>query len=145
MLQITTAQNQRLVAEVTQNFVAKCVLFVDNNFADWCADKAADEKQSFVNLMVDFAHAHNVMGELNIQKLIFWKIEYDFAMPLADYQQYKLQRKEFDENYRVAQFFNYITGTESLIKITLDGNTEAIVDTLIDGQEIDEQGESHDG
>lgn len=126
MLQITIGQGEQLAEGLKKSYIAKSILFIEQNFPDWCKDRTAKARKNYVVGMVDFAQEHNVCSELNVQKLIFWKIEYDFTIPLSEYKKYKLCQENFDENYRMEQFNQLINGNNELIKITLDSDVDEL-------------------
>lgn len=99
-----------------EKFVQKSVLFLKNNFADWCADKRQEEIEAFIYKMIEFGEQYDIKKQLNLQKLMFFKIEFEFDIPLVKVLEEILNEVEKNESYRVTQFYKTLDSNNLLTK-----------------------------
>jgi len=116
----------KLSEALVKRFIVKTLGVIEKDFPVWYNEKTEEERWHFIKYMIDFAKMNHIITESNIQKLIYWKIEYDYTIPLSKFRESKLNRENFDEQYRMDQFFENITSGNELKKITLDSNIEEI-------------------
>lgn len=125
MLTIRKEQKQALEAAAMDRFIVECKRSIEQNAPEWCADKSDEDKQEFVEQMIDFAHDCHLFKEHIIRQLIYYKIEYDFPIPLSPYRRNLLDREEFDEDYRIGQFHDSLSSDEDeMTLINLENEEE---------------------
>jgi len=126
MFHIRKEQNAVLSENLMAGFKARTLLFLKENASEWCKDQDDEQLRDFIDSMIEFAQGCHVLNEDNMQKLMLYKIEYNFDIPLTDYKQMKLAREDFGEDYRMSQFYLALTTQQDLIRITLESD----IDTL---------------
>jgi len=104
MFTITNKQMEALKQIEIEKFVEKCVVFLKNNFEDWCASKSINEIEYFIYEMLSLGDQYHIKKQINLQKLMFFKIEYDFEMPLKRNLIEKIDELGRNEDYRIKQF-----------------------------------------
>ena len=126
MITISPEQDKLLSGKVIQNFAKRTISFLRDSATQWSINKNDDELTIFIDSMITFAHSIFIFDENNIQQLILFKIEFNYAIPLSDYNQMLLGRQYFDELYRINQFHRTLTSNNNLIRITLDSDLDSI-------------------
>lgn len=126
MITISPEQDKLLSGKVIQNFAKRTISFLRDSATQWSINKNDDELTIFIDSMITFAHSIFIFDENNIQQLILYKIEFNYAIPLSDYNQMLLGRQYFDELYRINQFHRTLTSNNNLIRITLDSDLDSI-------------------
>jgi len=126
MFYIREEQNKALSDNLMKSFAARTLLFLRENASTWCKDKDDEKLGMFIDSMIEFAQNHFIFNENNIQQLMLYKIEYNFAIPLTDYKQMRLGRENFGEDYRMSQFYLALLAQNDLIRITLDSDIETL-------------------
>ena len=125
MLIIRNEQQQALKIAAMSSFIVNCKQFIEQNAPEWCIDKSDDDKHQFVEEMIEFSHDCHIYNEDSIQRLIYYKIEYDFSIPLSPYRKSLLEREKFDEDYRIEQFHDSLaSGEDELTLVTLENNED---------------------
>jgi hypothetical protein len=120
MLIIRKEQMEAMAEAMRFRFVTRSIVFLENNAPAWCQDKDAAERKQFADDMVKFAQANKVLSEVNIQRLMVWKIEHRFPIPLTEYMESTLNNESMSEEQRLERFLQAITTDKGLVKITLD-------------------------
>lgn len=95
-----------------EKFVQKSVVFLQNNFADWCVDKERDEIEAFIYEMIDFGEQYDIKKQLNLQKLMFFKIEFGFDVPLVEGLEEILGDIGKNESWRVKCFYKSLLNSD---------------------------------
>jgi len=117
MLVITNKQMEAFRQIEVEKFVQKSVVFLHNNFADWCADKTPDDIEAFIYEMIAFGEQYEIKKQLNLQKLMFFKIEFGFDVPLVVELEGILGEVEKNEGYRVKCFYKLLLSGDIVIKM----------------------------
>lgn len=126
MLTIRKEQETILADSMLKTFTFKTLSFLEKYAPSWCEKRGDAEKIEFIDSLIAFAHKHHVFQEINIQKLILYKIEYDFPIPLSNFRHLKLCRESFCESYRIDHFLLTLISGRELIHITLDSDIEKL-------------------
>ena len=121
MLILRKEQMDAMANAMQKNFLFRSLSVLERKSEIWSRDRTDDEKRKFVEDMVEFAHGNEIFKEMNIQKLMVWKLEHDYAIPLTAYLSFILNRPAFYEEYRLEQFLRAITMNHECTVITLDG------------------------
>jgi hypothetical protein len=124
MFVIRQEQIDAMAEAMMKRFTVKSILFLENEAPSWCQNQSEGEIAQFVNEMVEVSQLNKVFSEMNIQKIMMWKIEYDFEVPLDGCLRSILNNETGTEDYRLEQFFKEITSTHELRAVTLDGNDD---------------------
>jgi hypothetical protein len=119
MLYVREEQDSAMANDMMERFVSKTLLLLGDSAPAWCEDKSTGERERFVKSIIEFARSRNIFKEINIQKLLIWHVEYGYAIPLSNYLESVLNRKDFYEDYRMEQFFKVITTSTELVEISL--------------------------
>lgn len=120
MLIIRKEQIRVLENDVMKRFIHDSLLFLEKNVPSWCHGKSKEEKEKFIREIIEFAHGVDILKEVNIQKLMIYKLLYNYTIPLSQYQKETLSKTGFDEEHRISQFYDLLTSKKELVKITLD-------------------------
>ena len=99
--------------------------FLKSHVPNWYKEKTDAELNQYIDDMVNFAHECHVYKEANIRKLIVFRFNPGFDIPLSDFRYMKLCRKNFREDFRVDQFCTSLTQKEDLIRITLESDIKS--------------------
>ncbi len=105
-----------------EQFISTSLLFLRENFPEWSQTKEDKFLRDFINKMIQFGREYNILKEINVQKLMAYKIEYDFVMPLKNDRKIKLNQQDFEEDYRMDQFYIALESNYRLIPITLESD-----------------------
>jgi hypothetical protein len=123
MLQIRKEHEQAFVDKARATFIAKTLVFLEQNTPDWCSTRTADEQRQFIEEILDFAHQRHIFKAINVQKLVYYKIAYEFEIFLSPYREGQLNRKAFDEAYRVTQLRDSLLSGHDMTVIKLYDDT----------------------
>ncbi len=99
-----------------EKFVQKSVVFLQQNFADWCADKEQEAIEAFIHGIIAFGEQYEIRKQLNLQKLMHFKITYEFDVPLVEHLEEILSQVETNESYRVKCFYKSLLNKELPVK-----------------------------
>jgi len=108
MLVITNKQMEAFRQIEVEKFVQKSVAFLRDNFADWCVDKEQEEIESFIYEMIEFGEQYEIKKQLNLQKLMFFRIEFRFDIPLVGELEEILGAVNKNESFRITQFYKML-------------------------------------
>jgi hypothetical protein len=75
--------------------------------------------------MILFAEEHDVRKEISIQKLIQYKINFQFDIPLPSQLDFVLKRTGLDEDIRLELFVRQLEDISPLIKLTVEDTVES--------------------
>lgn len=87
-----------------EGFVLECTEFIRNMLPEWYSRRSKAEVDSFARSMIEFAISYNVRKEVNIQRLIFHEVYFQFRSDISPFELYRLGRPALEEDYRIAQF-----------------------------------------
>ena len=104
-MQITNKQIEELNKNKVDNFIGQSILFLQLNFSTWCNEKTADMIRQFIFSMIEFGNTNNIKKGNNLQKLMHYKIEYQFEIPLHEKLEKILTNADWDENARVESLY----------------------------------------
>ena len=111
----------RFSQDLVDAFIAKTVEFLRSNFPDWVGVKDDEQLGMFIQEMIDLGAEHEIKKEINVQKLIYYKIRFNFKLPLHKKLLLLLTEKGIDEDGRTENFyFSLLTGSHELIRIDLE-------------------------
>jgi len=88
-----------------EKFVQKSVLFLRDNFKEWCSERPLDEITDFIHNIIALGNKYHINKQKNLQKLMFLRIEYGFLIPLEDNHKRIFEKVIESETSRVATFF----------------------------------------
>src|SRR5689334_9531352 len=120
MLVIRPEQMEAMEQAMMRRFIDKTLDFIRINFPEWSRKQPGDVLTEFVMTIINFAEEHDVRNEINIQKLIEYKITFEFSIPLRSQLDSILKRADLDEDSRLEYFKRQIEDMSPLIKLTLD-------------------------
>ena len=99
-----------------EKFVQKSVVFLQENFADWCADKEQEAIETFIHEIIEFGEQYEIRKQLNLQKLMHFKISYEFDIPLVEHLEAILSPVDTNESYRITQFYKTLDTVDLSVK-----------------------------
>jgi hypothetical protein len=120
LLYISEEQDRAMAKDMTERFISKTVLLLEERVQVWCLDKSTEERDQFVRSMIGFARNKSIFKEINIQKLIVWQVDPGFTIPLSEYLESILNRGNAYEEFRMERFFEAITSGAKLIEVSAD-------------------------
>lgn len=86
-------------------FVEKSLVFLDYNFPDWTKGKKEKELKKFINDMIDLGEQYHIFKEINVQKLMFYKINFDFEIPVLEKFEEIIKPQALSEDKRIQKFY----------------------------------------
>ncbi len=101
-----------------EKFVQKSVVFLRQNFPEWCEGKEEQEIEAFIHEIIAFGEQYEIRKQLNLQKLMHFKITYEFDIPLVEHLEAILNKKEWGENYKIKCFQGGLINSELPVKKT---------------------------
>ena len=116
MLIIKDIQMEAFRRIEVEKFVQKSVVFLQENFPDWCANKEQDEIEAFIHEIITFGEQYEIRKQLNLQKLMHFKISYEFDIPLVEHLEAILSPVDTNESYRVKCFYKSLLNKELPVK-----------------------------
>jgi len=123
MLTIRKEQFQAFATNEMEKFILDTTAWIKENEPNWFSDnKQKIEIQKFIKELIIFAKKCNVHKEINIQRLVYYKIKYNYDLPLSKGLNDTLTEENLEEEKRVQNFFLSLTDGQELIEITLDTN-----------------------
>lgn len=109
-----------------KRFIGMTVNFIRKNFGEWSGKQSDSDLTKFIENMIEFAEKHDVLSGPSIQKLIAYKIIYDFSIPLPPHLRFILKRPGLDEYARLQYFERQFEDMSPLIKLQLEDNLERL-------------------
>lgn len=108
MLKIS--QNQFLVFKnvYIEKFIIDSIEFLNSNFAQWVKNKSKDELDNFVRDTIEFAQLYSIKKEINVQKLMYFRINFNFPIPLTIEHRNLLLETEKNEDGRMRNFYKIL-------------------------------------
>jgi hypothetical protein len=107
MFRFQDHHQEAIQQNAVREFIAKTILFLRENKAEWSEAKDDQEVQDYIESIIAFAESCSIDEALAVQKLAFYKIELGFSLPPESrYHHARLCRAHFDDSYRVDQFVN---------------------------------------
>jgi len=108
---------QKQIANFTKieeaKFVQKTVVFIKYNYRDWTKNRSDEELEDFVNEMILIGKKSEIFKEVNIQKLIFLNIQFQYPLPLTFAHRILLKEENIDEDHRVKKFYKALLNISS--------------------------------
>ncbi len=95
-----------------EKFVQKSIVFLRQNFPEWCANKEQEEIETFIHEIIVFGEQYEIRKQLNFQKLMHFKIKYEFDIPLVEHLEAILSPVDMNESYRVKCFYKSLLNDE---------------------------------
>lgn len=126
MLVIGERQMEAMGKGMMDRFVAITLDFIRINFPEWSSNQSEDTLTAFVRSMIKFAQEHEIRQEISIQKLIEYKILFQFDIPLSPQLASILRKVGLGEDTRLEYFKRQFEDLSPLIKLTLDDATEKV-------------------
>lgn len=74
--------------------------------------------------MISFARSYNIRKEINVQRLMEYKITFDFSIPLPTRLAKLLNRDDLSEEGRLELLVWHLEDTYPLTELTLDDPSE---------------------
>ncbi len=99
-----------------EKFVQKSVVFLRQNFPEWCTDKEQEEIEAFIHEIIAFGEQYDIRKQLNLQKLMHFKIKYEFDIPLVEHLEAILSPIDTNESYRVKYFYKSLLNDDQPVK-----------------------------
>jgi hypothetical protein len=109
-----------------KRFIAKTLAFIRMNFPEWSSAHPEDVLHEFILAMIKFAQEHDIREEISIQKLIAYKITFQFSIPLRSQLDSILKKSGLDESSRLEYFQRQIEDMSPLIKLELADAAESL-------------------
>jgi hypothetical protein len=128
MLVIRKEQMEAMERGMMKRFIDKTVDFIRINFPEWARQRSDNALTSFVETMIKLAEERDMRKEISIQKLIAYKITFQFSIPLPPQLDFTLRRAGLDEDVRLELFVRQLEEMSPLIKLTLEDGTETCHD-----------------
>ena len=104
-MQITNKQLEELDKNKLENFIGQSIIFLQLNFKEWCNGKTAELIRQFIVSMIAFGNTYNIKKGNNLQKLMHYKIEYQFDIPLHEKLEKILTNPGWNENARIENLY----------------------------------------
>lgn len=101
MFQLTDRQFLAFHDLQKEGFVDKCKTFLKDNFPNWCSEHSNEEIEIFIRKMLTFGHEHAINKEINLQRLMYLKIRFNYKIPLDDDIEVILKDDEVGESRRL--------------------------------------------
>lgn len=118
---LKNSQIEQFKRYMLEKFFINTILFLRNNFPEWCEGKNDEELGEFINLIMKFGKNYQIYSEVNLQKLMHYQILYKFDIPVHPKLEAKLSDFSQDENFRIENFYLGLeSGNYRLTQITLD-------------------------
>lgn len=124
--EIRPEQMEAMERAMMTRFVDKTVDFIRTNFPEWSGGRPDHVLIEFVTSMIKFAQQHDIRQEITIQKLIAYKITFQFSIPLRSQLDSILRRTGLDEDSRLEYFKRQVEDLSPLIKVTLEDAAEEL-------------------
>lgn len=105
--------------QMMRRFVKKCVGFIRCNFDIWSHGKDDDDLTRFIREVIELAHRYNIRKEINIQKLIAYKIEFGYTPALPNNLHLLLLSNDMYEDSKTVVFLQLLVSGLSLMEIDL--------------------------
>lgn len=122
MLNIRTDQLTIIETNAMVHFIDETREYLGKNAPSWVEGKDEGSISKFINTMIKFGSGYGILSEINLQKLMYFKIKYGFEIPLKGYRHEILRRQHFGEDYRMDQFLGVLSNPRELKLITLDSD-----------------------
>jgi len=124
MLVIGEEQMNAMEHIMMTHFIDITLDFLKLNFPEWISNRTDAALTSFIWDMIHFAQEHDIRSEISIQKLIAYKILYQYPIPLSPQLDFVLTRAGLAEGSRLEYFKRQVEDLSPLIKVTLEDATE---------------------
>ncbi|HRH49184.1 MAG TPA: hypothetical protein PLP23_10555 [Panacibacter sp.] len=119
---ITIFKKQLLVFNLLkyEEFIIKAVGFIKLNFPEWCREKMDDDVKKYILFMIQFSEKYNIYTEINVIKLIEYKLEFNFDLVKYKVLENTLMNLDISEDERIANFYlNLESGNYKLQEILI--------------------------
>lgn len=121
---IRQEQMEAMDRAMMERFVDKSIEFIRINFPDWSSDRSDEALTGFINSMTTLARGHNIRKEINVQRMMEYKITFDFSIPLPPRLASLLNRDDLGEEGRLELLVWHLEDTSPLIELTLEDASE---------------------
>ena len=105
-----------------EEFIQKSFPFLRDNFKEWCMDRKDDELRKFILETVDFGEKYGIGKEINVQKLMHFKIEFNFDLKKYNVLQKELNRADINEDQKTENLY-LLLASENYKLIPVNLNT----------------------
>lgn len=124
MVVIRREQMEAMDRSMMQRFIDKSIDFIRMNFPEWSSDQSDEALISFIRSMTALAQNYSIRKEINIQRLMEYKITFDFSIPLPSHLARLLKREGLGEESRLELLVWQLEDTLPLIELKLDDLAE---------------------
>ena len=102
-----------------EKFVARSILYLKLHFPAWTKDKDDSELSKFIDEYTELGKLYKIFNEVNIQKIMKCKLDFEFNLLAYRKLQDVLTRNDQDEDVRVENFYNSLaSGSYRLVQIS---------------------------
>ncbi len=122
MMKINASQVKAFSHSKWEEFIQKSLPFLRDNFKEWCVDRKEDELRKFILETVDFGKQYRIGKEINIQKLMHFKIEFNFNLKKYDVLQKEINRADINEDQKTENLY-LLLASENYKLIPVNLNT----------------------
>lgn len=103
---LNSSQLQSFSKSEEENFIRNSLTFIHKELSSLVHWANEEEARLFIRSIIDFSLAYEIRSELNIQKLMYYKLRFNFHIPLAKNHERLLSDKiNPNENVRLKRFF----------------------------------------
>lgn len=113
MLVLRDEQLKAMAQAMREELVEELVYFLMDDQHEWCRLRSADEVRTKAESIVELSAAAGIAIRSNIMKLMLWHIIPGFTLPLNGNLANILSRPDFDEDYRIEEFYTALTSARS--------------------------------
>lgn len=121
---IRREQMEALDRAMMTRFIEKSIDFIRINFPDWSSEQSDEALTSFITTMTTLARSYQIRKEINVQKLMEYKITFDFSTPLPPHLAQLLNKDGLGEESRLELFVCRLEDTSPLIELYLEDISE---------------------
>jgi len=120
MLKINKQQLDVFKSKSKNKFIKISVLFLRKYTNEFVNNKKYSELEAFILEIIDFSKKHRIEKEINIQRLMLFKINHGFNYKLNSEFRYALSGTSFSESYRMMKFEEALQNKSKRESINLD-------------------------
>jgi len=113
MLTISKKQYEVFFNKEKDKFIEKSIVFLKENFLDWTKDKSESELVDFIEEIIDFGEQYNILSQLNLQKLMYYKIDLEFDIPLNEKLEESINIRNRHEEFLLRSFHRALTTSKT--------------------------------
>ncbi|MEY4210117.1 MAG: hypothetical protein RLZ92_496 [Pseudomonadota bacterium] len=120
MLTITQAQLNQIKTAIENHEPQWAMALLKRKHPDWYARHQTEEIIKFCTETLAFAHQCDLHKKSSFECLLELRVNKQFPWPFSEWQKVLLTRKDFNEETRLSQFLETLSGTDQRILINLD-------------------------